>query len=201
MAHRVCANFLLILISVHKNAHAFSANTKSALLHGHGYSYLLASSIFVSQWLRKQASLQKKSIQPWRRMTGFLVCKHVEDVGVEWINLLSYTFSISDFSVTQGFLCKWAKVLSSQLIRSVFTDMVLSNIGEGFHFTRWWHFLQYLSAIWKPKPLINKFSFMLLPCLHPLKFEVISLLKHLRSREYSGVLWLAFSIALCLLTA
>lgn len=35
----------------------------------------------------------------------------------------------------------------------------------------------------------------------PLKFEVISLLKQVYSRDYSEVFSLAFSIALCLLTA
>lgn len=34
----------------------------------------------------------------------------------------------------------------------------------------------------------------------PLKFEDVSFLKEVYSRDYSEVLWLAFSIALCLLT-
>jgi len=33
-----------------------------------------ASSVFDSQRLRKQASLQKQSILHWRKMTGFLLC-------------------------------------------------------------------------------------------------------------------------------
>lgn len=90
----------------------------------------------------------------------YLVCKHVEDVVMEWIYLLSYIFSV-------WFLCNLGISLYVRkgLVKSVYVVSIHWYVfvqDSLFSPYKMMAFLTIHLAIWKPKPLINRILFHVL---------------------------------------